>query len=96
MFVLSALRSRLSYATVAATGAVVLGVTGLSIAAIPSSTGVIHACYKKSNGTIRVVKAGTRCGKSATALSWNREGVPGAPGPKGVAGPKGVRASPSG
>jgi hypothetical protein len=52
----------------------------LALAAIPDSTGVIHACFKQNNGQVRVVEPGTSCHPSEAAISWNANGAPG-PGP---------------
>lgn len=51
--------------------AVVLAAGGLAAAAIPDSSGVIHACYAKSDGALRVVK-GSKCATGERRLSWNQ------------------------
>lgn len=70
---------------------------GVAYASIPDSAGVIHACYVKSGGALRVVDSA--CKSSETSLSWNQNGVPGpagpagppgAPGPAGPPGPAGT------
>ncbi|GAA1133443.1 hypothetical protein GCM10009630_34520 [Kribbella jejuensis] len=58
---------------VAATAAIVLGGAGLAYAAIPDSGGVIHACYGKTGGTLRVSDTGT-CRSTEVSLSWNTAG----------------------
>ena len=76
--------------------AVVLSATGLAVAAIPDSNGVIHSCYSKSNGSLRVVK-GTKCRKGEKKLKWNQQGETGPPGPRGApgaAGPPGAAGTP--
>jgi hypothetical protein len=94
--------------TTAALGAAIL-VAGAAYATIPDNNGVIHACYAKSGGTIRVIDSSvTNCkASSETSLSWNRQGpvgpagpagpvgATGATGPAGPAGPAGV-AGPAG
>lgn len=52
-------------------------------ATIPDSSGVIHACYKTSNGQLRVIDTGlgATCNGSETALQWN---VMGPTGPSGA------------
>ena len=53
--------------------------------------GVIHACYQKVNGQLRVIdtsKGGT-CRPSESALSWNQTGPTGAKGATGASGPTG-------
>ena len=54
----------LSYANVASTLALVFAMGGGAFYAAPSSpvhNGVIHTCYRASNGALRVVRAGARC-----------------------------------
>jgi hypothetical protein len=68
---------------------------GISFAAIPDSSGVIHACAKKNKGTIRVVDTAGDCQKSEFALSWSAEGQPGPPGPQGPKGDPGPPGPPS-
>jgi hypothetical protein len=53
---------------------------------IPDSKGVIHACYAKSDGVLRVVDSSKTCAKGLKALKWN---VTGPKGDQGVQGPKG-------
>src|ERR1035437_1905086 len=58
---------------------------------IPGSDGVIHGCYQKSKGTLRVVATGKKCQKkSELAIFWSQKGQPGAPGQTGVAGQPGA------
>jgi hypothetical protein len=53
-------------------GATVAGV----MAAIPDSGGIIHSCYKNSNGSLRVIdsESGGVCTGSETALNWSQNG----------------------
>jgi hypothetical protein len=88
------LRSRLSYAIVGVTLAVVLGASGFAIASIPGHGGIIHACYQKHSGGLRVIDRSKRgfagtCRKSEKSLTWNQTGPPGIPGPQGSPGPQG-------
>jgi hypothetical protein len=77
-------------ATVAVAAAALLGVAGVAYATIPDSGGVIHGCYSKSGGSLRVIDASvTNCTKSETALDWNVQGQQGPQGPQGAAGPQG-------
>jgi hypothetical protein len=68
----------------AAVAALVSG--GAVWATIPDSSGVIHACYKTSNGALRVIDTGLggTCAASETALQWNQTGPPGPAGPAGA------------
>jgi hypothetical protein len=57
-------------------GVVVLGLTagGIAYASIPGSNGVIHGCYQKLNGQLRVIDPGTggTCTVSENPLDWNQ------------------------
>ena len=47
-------------------------------AAIPDANGVIHACYKQSNGALRVIDAPAEsCDASESPLSWSQSGLSG-------------------
>jgi hypothetical protein len=73
---------------VAAVAALALG--GAAYAAIPGSDGVVHGCYAKSGGALRVIDASvTNCKSGETSLNWNQKGSTGAQGPAGPQGPKG-------
>jgi hypothetical protein len=75
----------------AALGAIVgaLTVGGIAWADIPDS-GVIHGCYHKVNGQLRVIDIdeGQACNPSESALSWNQTGPT---GPRGMTGPTGAK-----
>jgi hypothetical protein len=62
-------------------------------ASIPDSDGVIHGCYDKVSGKLRVADTEDGepkgCANHETALTWNQQGLPGPPGPPGPEGPKG-------
>ena len=63
---------------------------GVAFATIPGSDGVIHACYSKSGGALRVVDASvTGCKSGETSLDWNMRGPAGPQGVAGAAGPAG-------
>jgi hypothetical protein len=82
--------------------ALILAMTGFAAAAIPDARGVIHGCYQKSTGILRVIRAGKRCAKSEKSISWNQQGprgrnginstngVNGANGSNGMPGPPGT------
>lgn len=78
---------------VGAVGAgVVLLVGGIAYATIPDSGGVIHGCYTKSTGTLRVIDASvTNCSAKETSLDWSVQGPQGPEGPQGAPGPQGVQ-----
>jgi hypothetical protein len=80
-------------------GAVVAAsLAGTAYATIPGGDGVIHACYAKSGGTLRVIDASvTNCKSGETALNWSQQGQPGPkgdPGEPGPAGPPGEQGEP--
>jgi hypothetical protein len=58
---------------------------GTALAAIPDASGVIHGCYKPSDGKLRVIdtEAGKTCASEETALVWNQTGPQGSVGPSG-------------
>jgi hypothetical protein len=68
--------------------ALVIAATGFAIAKIPGKGGVVHACYKKKGGALRVVK-GTKCPRGTKALSWNQRGRKGSKGAAGSTGATG-------
>jgi hypothetical protein len=78
-----------------AVGAVTVtaAVAGLGYAAIPGGDGLIHACYDKQSGQVRIfdpsggpIKA---CGKGEQEVFWNQTGPQGETGSMGPAGPQG-------
>jgi hypothetical protein len=79
----SFLRKHVAVGAVAA--AALLVAAGVAYATIPDGNGVIHGCYAKSGGALRVIDASVRnCPKSETALSWNVQGIQGPQGPPGL------------
>jgi hypothetical protein len=90
------LKSRPALITAGLVGAVVLG-TGLAFGAIPAGDGVIHGCYKKNSGQLRLVDSASQgghghhsdCNPSELSISWNQQGPQGIQGPPGPQGPKG-------
>ncbi len=67
-----------------------LVVSAVALATIPDSNGVIHACYKKSGGALRVIdNSVTNCAGSETSLNWNVQGAQGIQGPAGQQGEQG-------
>jgi len=65
--------------------------SAVALAAIPDSGGVIHGCYQKNVGNLRVVDsgAGDGCRPSEIAIQWSQTGPQGPVGPVGPQGPKG-------
>jgi len=63
---------------------------GITFGSIPDAGGVIHGCYAKRDGTLRVIdtNAGASCSATKeTAVNWNQTGQPGADGLPGSPGP---------
>ena len=63
--------------------------TGIAMATIPDSEGVIHGCYQKETGLLRVIEGDDACGVAELDLKWNQTGPAGAIGPTGPAGATG-------
>ena len=71
-----------------------LASVGVGYAAIPSTNGVIYACYNTAanpSGMLRVidVEAGAKCSKNEKSLTFNQIGPQGPAGPAGPQGPVG-------
>jgi hypothetical protein len=87
-------RRRMFGVFVVTTLAVVL-IAGAGAFAHDPHDGVIHGCYDKSSGRLRVVDAERRCGDDERSITWNdrgrrgETGAKGADGRPGPAGPKG-------
>jgi hypothetical protein len=77
----------MSYANVTATLAMVFAMGGGAYAALaPVHNGVIHSCYRHSNGALRIVGATTPCRRGERVLNFNGQGPI---GPRGLIGPIG-------
>lgn len=73
-----------------AAAAALLVAAGVAYATIPDSNGVIHGCYARSGGSLRVIDASvTNCKSTETSLDWNVQGPQGPQGPTGPTGPAG-------
>jgi hypothetical protein len=87
---LTRLRSRVSYANVAATAALFFALGGVAAATgVVGSGAQIHGCVS-SNGQLTVLTHGHTCTKHQTPISWNEQGPTGAVGPIGPVGPAGA------
>ena len=98
---LNAIRSRLSYANVMATGAmfVALGGGAYALTGIPDRSGSYHGCVG-TTGALRVVTKASSCRKTRTvkrgkrrvripgesAIAWNQQGPAGVQGVQGIQG----------
>jgi hypothetical protein len=60
-------------------GAVLAGGAAATLASIPDAGGVIHGCYQKNVGNLRVIDpaAGERCRPPEIAISWSQTGPQG-------------------
>jgi hypothetical protein len=88
------LRPRLRYANVMSSIAVFIALGGgayAAVSSIPGPDGVIHGCYQKKKGSLRLVAAGRRCARSERAIAFNQQGPAGPRGSRGSAGSKGVK-----
>jgi hypothetical protein len=85
------LLAALALAAVAAAGAGIARST--STEPIPDANGVIHACYKKPIGEVKIVYSAANCGAGQAPIEWNQagpQGPKGDPGPQGPPGPPGA------
>jgi hypothetical protein len=69
---------------------VAIAVGGIAYASIPDSNGVIHGCYVKTIGKLRVIDSGGKgCEKGEKPLNWSQTGT-GTIGPTGPTGATGL------
>jgi hypothetical protein len=74
-------------------GALAVGGGGYAMAAAsagPVGGAVIHTCFNRTTGALRVVSAASRCRKGESSLSFNQAGPQGARGNAGALGPAGA------
>jgi hypothetical protein len=69
-------RHRPSPGTTFGFAALVIALGGVAFAAIPDSSGTIHGCYQKSNGSLRIVESASDCRSSERAISWSAGSQP--------------------
>ncbi|HEY3578214.1 MAG TPA: hypothetical protein VGK68_09530 [Gaiellaceae bacterium] len=69
-----------------------LVVGGIAYATIPDASGIIHGCYQKNQGTLRIVDTdkAQSCSSSESPLTWSQTGPPGQQGPPGPTGPSDI------
>jgi hypothetical protein len=92
-------RPRLTYANVMSTVAVFVALGGgayAAVSSIPGPDGVIHGCYAKRGGNLRLIAAGRRCSKRETAIAFNQQGQRGRPGGRGATGSRGFNGAQGG
>jgi hypothetical protein len=86
------MRHRPSATMIVAFAALFVALGGVGYAAsglISGPSGVIHSCYQKTKGNLRIVKAGKPCLKSERALAFNQQGPQGKQGLQGRQGLQG-------
>jgi hypothetical protein len=72
-------------------GFTLVGIVSVVRASIPDANGVLHGCYQKNNGQLRIIDpAVDDCRPSEIALQWSQQGPPGPQGPMGLQGPQGA------
>jgi hypothetical protein len=86
-------------AMAAASVALFVAVGGVAVASIPDGSAVVHACYQKNGGGLRVIDTakrgfGGKCRSSEKVLSWNQQGPKGLQGAAGTAGTPGTPGTP--
>ena len=64
--------------------------TSFAAASNKNPDGVIHACYGKWTGLLRIVEPGRKCFSFEVPISWNQSGPPGPAGATGSVGANGV------
>src|SRR5262245_9335160 len=70
--------------------ACIVALAAVGLATIPDASGVIHGCYLKSGGAIRIIDASVeKCRTTETAIEWNVTGPQGPIGPQGPVGAQG-------
>ena len=87
---LERLRRAVTFANVTSVLALLFAMSGAAYAVTsgPAAIGVIHGCYQKRSGTLRLVNAGATCLRSEQAIAWD---VRGPQGVQGLTGPRGVQ-----
>src|SRR5687767_6123232 len=81
---------QISRRTVVVAASALVICTVIAFASVPDANGVIHGCYHKSSGVLRVIdNSSAQCNNNETPIQWNQAGPQGAPGPQGPEGPQG-------
>src|SRR5262245_22767 len=79
--------------TIAIFAGVAIAAGSAAFAAIPDSGGLIHSCYDKQSGQVRIFDSETDlpkgCGKNEVELTWNQQGPQGTHGLTVTQGDKG-------
>jgi len=59
------------------------GTAQFGVAATGGNEAMIHGCYGKKSGNLRVIGPQARCLRSERAIAWEQQGPPGTPGVAG-------------
>jgi len=89
-FTKKALHSTLTLIMLTAIVSSIIGVVAYAYASSNPATTVIYAAVNKSDGTMRIVSAGTKPKTNEYLLSWNQVGPQGPAGPTGATGATGA------
>ena len=85
------MRSKVGLAAATAVAALIAG--SIAWATVPDASGVIHGCYGKATGKLRVTDAANPklrpCSLREVAVDWSRQGATGAVGAAGATGATG-------
>jgi hypothetical protein len=66
----------------------------ITYAAVPDPGGVIHGCYLRTTGALRIIDASSaKCSPGEVPIAWNQTGREGPAGPAGPAGASGASGS---
>lgn len=96
-------RALLAVLVLAAGAAIAAGVArSTGTGPIPDAQGVIHACYKKPIGDVKIVYSAANCSNGQAPIEWSQasgggqgpKGDPGPQGPQGATGPQGPAGPP--
>jgi adhesin/invasin len=71
-----------------------VGGVAFATGTIPGPDGMIHGCFDRQNGSLRVVSDAGQCRENELAIQWNQIGPQGPQGPAGPPGP-GLQALPN-
>src|SRR4051794_22455849 len=86
----AAIRRRAAWLAVVSV-TILVAVGGAAYASVPDAAGVIHGCYSKTSGSVRIIDSSTQaCSTTENGLNWNQIGPTGPQGPQGLKGETGA------
>jgi hypothetical protein len=80
---------RTAIATGAVVGTALAGASIVNAVNAPDQTAIVHGCYARKDGVLRIVDPGVQCDATEVALDWLRAGRNGPTGPTGATGAPG-------